>query len=76
MIKKFLTLCILQSAVFGFSQNMRPVAQKVSEYHTQKKNFEKFDLFTINKNSEKLAEYKRAATDISVLNIDLNSSKS
>jgi len=70
MIKKFLTLCILQLAVFGFSQNMRPVAQKVSEYHTEKKNFEKFDLFTINKNSEKLAEYKRAATDISVLNID------
>ncbi|SIS56365.1 T9SS type A sorting domain-containing protein [Chryseobacterium gambrini] len=70
MIKKFLTLCILQSAVFGFSQNMRPVAQKVSQYHTQKKDFEKFDLFTINKNSEKLAEYKRAATDISVLNID------
>ena len=70
MIKKFLTLCILQLVVFGFSQNMRPVAQKVSEYHTQKKNFEKFDLFTINKNSEKLAEYKRAATDISVLNID------
>ena len=70
MIKKFLTLCILQLVVFGFSQNMRPVAQKVSEYHTEKKNFEKFDLFTINKNSEKLAEYKRAATDISVLNID------
>lgn len=70
MIKKFLTLCILQLAVFGFSQNMRPVAQKVSEYHTEKKNFEKFDLFTINKNSEKLAEYKRAATDISVLNIN------
>ncbi|GAA5101504.1 M12 family metallo-peptidase [Chryseobacterium ginsengisoli] len=49
---------------------MKPVAQKVSEYHAQKKNFEKYDLFTVNKTSEKLAEYKRAATDISVLNID------
>lgn len=70
MIKKLLTLCILQCAVFGFSQSMKPVAQKVSEYHAQKKNFEKYDLFTVNKTSEKLAEYKRAATDISVLNID------
>jgi hypothetical protein len=70
MIKKLLTLCILQCAVFGFSQNMKPVAQKVSEYHAQKKNFEKYDLFTVNKTSEKLAEYKRAATDISVINVD------
>ncbi|MDQ0594090.1 hypothetical protein QFZ37_002459 [Chryseobacterium ginsenosidimutans] len=70
MIKKLLTLCILQYAVFGFSQNMKPVAQKVSEYHAQKKNFEKYDLFTVNKTSEKLAEYKRAATDISVINVD------
>lgn len=70
MIKKILLLCILQFAVLGFSQNLRPVAQKVSEYHTQKKNFEKYDLFTGNKPSDKLPEYKRAATDISVIQID------
>ncbi|MFC3157751.1 Por secretion system C-terminal sorting domain-containing protein [Chryseobacterium arachidis] len=70
MIKKLLTLCLLQCAVFGFSQNARPVAQKIAEFHADKKNFEKYDLFTVNKTSEKLAEYKRAATDISVLNID------
>lgn len=70
MIKKLLTICILQCAVFGFSQNLRPVAAKVSEYHSQKKTFEKYNLFTVNDNSEKLAEYKRAATDISVLSVD------
>jgi hypothetical protein len=70
MIKKILLLCILQFAVLGFSQNLRPVAQKVSEYHTQKKNFDKFDIFTGNKPSDKLPEYKRAATDISVIQID------
>lgn len=70
MIKKLLAICILQCAVLGFSQSLRPVAAKVSEYHSQKKTFEKYDLFTLNNNSEKLTEYKRAATDISVLNID------
>lgn len=70
MIKKLLTICILQCAVLGFSQTLRPVAAKVSEYHAQKKAFEKYDLFTLSNNSDKLAEYKRAATDISVLSID------
>ncbi|KQT23374.1 zinc metalloprotease [Chryseobacterium sp. Leaf405] len=70
MIKKLLLLSILQCSIFGFAQNMKPVAQKVSEYHTQKKNFEKYDLFTVSKNSEKLPEYKRAATDITVINVD------
>ena len=70
MIKKLLLFSILQCSFWGFAQTMRPVAQKVSEYHAQKKNFEKYDLFTVNKTSEKLAEYKRAATDITVLTID------
>jgi hypothetical protein len=70
MVKKLLFLSILQFSLFGFAQNMKPVAQKVSEYHAQKKNFEKYDLFQVNKTSEKLAEYKRAATDITVINVD------
>lgn len=75
MIKKILLLCILQCMVLCFSQSIRPVAQKVSEFHAQKKNFEKFEVFTLNKNSEKLAEYKRSATDISVLTIDVKQLK-
>jgi hypothetical protein len=70
MIKKLLLLSILQFSLLGFAQNMKPVAQKVSEYHAQKKDFEKYDLFEVNKASEKLAEYKRAATDITVINVD------
>lgn len=70
MIKKLLVFCILQCAFFGFSQDLKPVARKVSEYHNQKKDFKQYDLFTVNKTPEKLAEYKRSATDISVLNID------
>jgi hypothetical protein len=71
MIKRLFLLCIFHYAVLGFSQNIRAVARNISEFHTQKKNFEKFDLFTLNTGSDKLIEYKRAATDISVLNLDL-----
>jgi hypothetical protein len=70
MIKKILFLSILQCFILGFSQNLRPVAQKISEYHAKNENFKKYDLFKINKNSNKFPEYKRAATDISVLTIN------
>ena len=69
-MKKLLLFCILQCAFLGFSQDLRPVARKVLESHTQNKKYEKYDLFTLNDNLEKLAEYKRSATDISLLNID------
>lgn len=70
MIKRLLILCILQCVVLCFSQSIRPIAQNISEFHTQKKIFEKFEVFTLNTSSDKLIEYKRAATDISVLNLD------
>lgn len=69
MIKKILLFCILQCSVFGLSQNLRPVAQKISEYHNQKKAFEKYDVFELNSGSEKLSEYKRSATDITVIKV-------
>jgi hypothetical protein len=55
--------------VFGFSQKLRPVAQKVSDYHTGKIDVKKYDLFEVNQASEKLGEYKRAATDITVISL-------
>ena len=70
MIKKLLVFFTLQCLIFGFSQDLRPVAKKISEYHHQQKNFDRYDLFNNNTDSEHLAEYKRSATDISVLNID------
>ncbi|SDR08251.1 Por secretion system C-terminal sorting domain-containing protein [Chryseobacterium soldanellicola] len=70
MIKKILLLGILQCFIFGFSQTLRPVAQKISEYHAKNESFKKYDLFAVNKNSSKFPEYKRAATDISVLSVN------
>ncbi|MDN5423382.1 MAG: M12 family metallo-peptidase [Chryseobacterium sp.] len=59
----------MQCFVLGFSQKLRPVAQKISDYHAEKNTFQKYDLFDVNKSTQKLAEYKRAATDITVMNV-------
>ncbi|MEI7487300.1 MAG: M12 family metallo-peptidase, partial [Chryseobacterium sp.] len=68
--KKNLLISILQCFMFGFCQDLKPIAQKISEYHNQNKSFEKHDIFEVNKTSNKLAEYKRAATDITVLTLN------
>lgn len=68
-MKKFLLICFLQCFAFGFSQNLKPVAQKVSEYHNEKTELKSYDLFEVNTNADKLAEYRRAATDITVLSL-------
>jgi hypothetical protein len=46
-MKRILLLCLLQCFVFGFSQKLRPVAQKVSDYHTGKIDVKKYDLFEV-----------------------------
>lgn len=69
MIKKILFFCILQCSLCVFSQNLRPVAQKISEYHNQKKHFQNYDLFEVNSDPGKLSEYKKSATDITVIRV-------
>ncbi|KMQ64997.1 zinc metalloprotease [Chryseobacterium angstadtii] len=69
MTRKILLLCWLQCFILGFSQKLRPVAQKISEYHAEKNIFQTYDLFEVNKTSPKLAEYKRAATDITAMKV-------
>ncbi|MBB6330438.1 hypothetical protein HNP24_001388 [Chryseobacterium sediminis] len=68
-MKNFLLICFLQCFAFGFSQKLKPIAQKVSEYHNGKTELKSYDLFDINKNPDKLAEYKKAATDITVMSL-------
>ncbi|ASW73400.1 zinc metalloprotease [Chryseobacterium piperi] len=69
MIKKILLLSIFLCFILSFSQGVRPVAQKISEYHHQGKSFAGYDLFEVNKASSKMTEYKRAATDITMMTI-------
>lgn len=68
-MRKFLLICFLQCFAVGFSQKLKPVAQRVLEYHNSKTEIKTFDLFEVNKATDKLAEYKRAATDITVMSL-------
>lgn len=68
-INKILLISMLQCFAFGFCQNVKPIALNVSKFHTQKKHFEKYNLFEVNTTSNKMIEYKSAATDITVLNL-------
>ncbi|PXW18140.1 putative secreted protein (Por secretion system target) [Chryseobacterium sp. CBTAP 102] len=68
-MKNFLLICFLQCFVLSFSQNLKPVAQKVLEFHNRKSEFKTYDLFETNKSADKTAEYKKAATDITVMSL-------
>lgn len=68
-MKKILLIYFLGCFIFVFSQKLKPISQKVSEYRNGKIELKSYDLFEINKNPDKLAEYKRAATDITVMSL-------
>lgn len=68
-MKKILLLCFLQCFAIGFSQKLKPVAQKVLQYHNEKTELKRYNLFEINTDPDKLAEYRRAATDITVMSL-------
>ncbi|UOE42049.1 M12 family metallo-peptidase [Chryseobacterium suipulveris] len=70
-MKRIFQLCFTL-AIFsaGFSQNLKPVAQKVKNSQTAKKTFVKYDLFTADRSSQKQAMYKAAAEDITVMQLN------
>ena len=58
-MKRILLLCLLHCFMLGFSQKLRPVAQKVSDYHIGKIDAQKYDLFEANPTSDKLGELNK-----------------
>ncbi|MGH1517361.1 M12 family metallo-peptidase [Chryseobacterium sp. JK1] len=68
-MKKILLLCFLQYFVVGFSQQLKPIAQKILQYHNDKTELKSYHLFEVNTSPDKLAEYRRAATDITVMSL-------
>lgn len=70
-MKKVLQL--LFSLVFfalGFSQDLKPIPQKVKDSKMAKKSFVKYDLFTANVTLQKQVLYKAAAEDITVMTLN------
>ena len=70
MIRKILYLCLISFFAKGYSQDIRPIAQKILDQHQKKSDFKSFSVLQPNFNSDKKAEYKRSATDITVLSLN------
>ncbi|WP_304344440.1 M12 family metallo-peptidase [Chryseobacterium koreense] len=70
-MKRIFQLCF-SLAIFsvGFSQNLKPVAQKVKNSQTAKKTFVKYNLFKTDASPQKMAQYRAAAEDITVLQLN------
>ena len=43
---------------FGFSQDLKPIAQKVRDSKAAKKSFVRYDLFTVDRSVQKQTVYK------------------
>ncbi|MGA9213010.1 M12 family metallo-peptidase [Kaistella sp.] len=54
----------------GFSQELKPVAQKVKNFKTANRTFVKYDLFTVDKSNKKQNLYKEAAEDVTVMKLN------
>ncbi len=72
-MKKFFQLCVsLGVFALGYSQELRPIAEKVHEAHLANKTFAKFNLFTEDASSQKKQMYELAAADITVMKLNKN----
>lgn len=73
-MKRIFQMCFgLAFFSLGYSQELKPVAQKVRDIQAANKTFVKYDLFTANKSAGKQQLYRTAAEDITVM--DLNKSE-
>lgn len=70
-MKKILqTLFLVFFVGLGFSQNTKPVAQKVLERISNNRSFVKYAPFSVNTDTQKQVQYNEAAADITVLNLN------
>lgn len=70
-MKKFFQLFLsLVFFGFGFSQDLKPIPQKVKDSKIANKSFVKYDLFTVDQSAQKQAVYKAAAEDITVMKLN------
>lgn len=70
-MKRIFQLCFsLAIFSFGFSQDLKPIAEKVQQAQRSNKTFVKYDLFTKDNSAEKQALYEKAASGITVMQLN------
>lgn len=68
-MKRFLLWCALFFFGWVSAQQLRPVPQKIADYHAQNKSFKKISLFTEDKTASKISAYQKDARDASVMQV-------
>jgi len=66
VLQLLFSVCI---TVFGFSQNLKPIAQKIADQKSAKKPFAKFSPFTKDVASKNAATYKNEAEGVTVMQL-------
>ncbi|CAA7386888.1 T9SS type A sorting domain-containing protein [Chryseobacterium fistulae] len=70
MVRKIIFFSMFLCLIQVFSQHLNPITKKISESHKAGASFRSYSLFESNPRSLQLPIYQKAATDISVMNID------
>lgn len=64
------SIALLSAMLYSlFFSKIETGSSKVSDYHAGKTEIKKYDLFEVSQAPDKLAEYRRAATDITVISL-------
>lgn len=70
MKKALLSVFVILINTFLFSQSLKPIPQKVKDYFASGKRVSSFNLFTVNADQQKQAQYRQAANGITVMKLD------
>ena len=70
MKKALLSVFIVLINTFLFSQNLKPIPQKVKDYFATGKRVAAYDLFTVNEDQQKQVQYRQAASGITVMKLN------
>ena len=72
-MKRIFQICFtLVFFALGFSQSLKPIAEKVNHLKAANKSFVKYDLFTVNPSVQKQKLYDAAAEGITVMKLNTN----
>lgn len=73
IMKRIFQLCFtLAFFSLGFSQSLKPIAEKVQKSHTSNRLFVKYNLFTVDESVQKQRAYDAAAEGVTVMKLNTN----
>ena len=72
-MKRIFQLCFTMAFFsLGFSQSLKPIAEKVQKSHTSNRLFVKYNLFTVEESVQKQRAYEAAAEGVTVMKLNTN----